>query len=146
MVVAWQLVVGLCPVVALFTGEFSWIMFSIGAPFLLMGGLLAGTALWTIGLKPELQTRWPYRCIRHPYFLGILLMLVGATVMMRSLPALVLLVPAVAVTIQRARREEHNLALQFSDAYLRYQARVPFLIPLGRRSRPAHGLEPGSPG
>ena len=36
---------------------------------------------------------------------------------MRSLPALVLLIPVVRVTMVRAAREEHNLALRFGDAY-----------------------------
>ncbi|MFI5165689.1 MAG: methyltransferase family protein [Thermoanaerobaculales bacterium] len=145
MVMAWPLVMAICAVCALLTGEFSWASFVVAVPFLLVGALLVPFALWTIGLKHELQTRGPYRWSRHPYFLAILLMLVGATIMMRSLPALVLLVPAVWITVERARREERNLALQFGSAYLKYQARVPFLIPLCRRSRPSQGIEPENP-
>ena len=132
MAVAWQLLAAACAVGALLTGDFSWASLCIAAPFLLLGGLLVLAALWTLGWEQELVTRGPYRWIRHPYFLGILLMLVGAIIMMRSLPALILFYPVVRVTLLRARREEYNLALRFGDAYLEYRARVPFILPLRR--------------
>lgn len=135
MGVAWPVVTSVCPISALLAGEFSWTSFCVAAPFLLVGGVLAPWALWVIDLKQELLTRGLYRWTRHPFFLGILLLLVGAIIMMRSVPALLLLAPAVWVTIQRARREEHNLALQFGRAYLEYQAGVPFLVPRPRRRR-----------
>ena len=47
-----------------------------------------------------------------------------------SLPALILFFATVRITLVRARREEHNLALHFGDAYLAYRARVPFIFPL----------------
>jgi hypothetical protein len=49
---------------------------------------------------------------------------------MRSLPAIVLFIPTLRVTLVRARREEHNLALRFGEAYEAYWARVPFILPL----------------
>lgn len=130
MAVAWQLLAAACAVGALLTGDFSWASLCIAAPFLLTGGLLALAALWALGWEQKLVTRGPYRWIRQPYFLGILLMLAGAIIMMRSLPALILFYPAVWITLVRARREEHNLALCFGDAYLVYRARVPFIFPL----------------
>jgi protein-S-isoprenylcysteine O-methyltransferase Ste14 len=130
MAVVWQLLAAACAVGALLTGNFTWASLCIAAPFLLMGGLLVVAALWAIGWEQELVTRGPYRWIRHPYFLGILLMLAGAIIMMRSLPALILFYPAVWITLVRARREEYNLALCFGDAYLVYRARVPFIFPL----------------
>jgi protein-S-isoprenylcysteine O-methyltransferase Ste14 len=135
MAVAWQLLAAACAVGALLTGDFSWASLCIAAPFLLMGGLLALAALWALCREQGLVTRGAYRWIRHPYFLGILLMLAGAIIMMRSLPALILLFPAVRITLVRARREEHNLALCFGDAYLVYRARVPFIFPLRPRLR-----------
>lgn len=130
MPVVWQLVAAACAVGALLTGRFSWASLCIAAPFLLAGGLLVVAAFWALGWKQELVTRGPYRWIRHPYFLGILLMLAGAIIMMRSLPALILFCAAVWITLVRARREEYNLALRFGDAYLVYRARVPFIFPL----------------
>jgi protein-S-isoprenylcysteine O-methyltransferase Ste14 len=130
MAVAWSLLVAACAAGALVTGEFSRASLRAGAPLLLMGGLLALAAVRSLGRGRELATRGPYRWVRHPYYLGILLMLVGAIIAMRSLPALILLYPTVRVTVLRARREEHNLGLRFGDAYHAYYERVPFLLPL----------------
>lgn len=130
MVLTWTLLVAACAVGALVTGEFTRTSLRAGAPLLLAGGLLALASVRTLGRGHELVTRGPYRWVRHPYFLGILIMLVGAIVAMRSLPALILLYPAVRVTLMRARREEHNLALRFGDAYHKYQERVAFMLPL----------------
>ncbi|MGD1147329.1 MAG: isoprenylcysteine carboxylmethyltransferase family protein [Thermoanaerobaculaceae bacterium] len=130
MPVAWTLLVLGCVGGALLTGEFSRLTLRVAAPFLLVGGLLALASVRAIGRGARLVTRGPYRWLRHPYFLGVLLMLVGAIVAMRSLPALVLFIPTLRVTLQRARREEHNLALRFGEAYEAYWSRVPFILPL----------------
>ena len=130
MVVAWTLLVAACAAGALLTGQFSRFSLRFAAPFLLAGGLLALAAVRALGRGRELVTLGPYRWIRHPYFLGIFLMLVGAIIAMRSLPALILLYPVVRVTLVRAHREEHNLALRFGEAYLEYRSRVPFALPL----------------
>lgn len=130
MPVAWTLLVVGCAAGALATGEFSRVTLRAAAPLLLAGGLLALAAVRAIGRGTRLVTRGPYRFIRHPYLAGILLMLVGAIVAMRSLPALVLFIPATRVTLMRARREDHNLALRFGDAYEAYWRRVPFMLPL----------------
>jgi protein-S-isoprenylcysteine O-methyltransferase Ste14 len=130
MVVAWALLVAACAAGALVTGEFTGTSLRAGAPLLLAGGLLALASVRALGQGRELVTRGPYRWVRHPYYLGILVMLVGAIVAMRSLPALILFYPAVRVTLLRARREEHNMGLRFGDAYHKYQERVAFILPL----------------
>ena len=130
MVLTWTLLVAACTVGALVTGEFTRISLRAGALLLLAGGLLALASVRALERGHELVTRGPYRWVRHPYYLGILVMLVGAIVAMRSLPALILLYPAVRVTLMRARREEHNLALRFGDAYYTYRQRVAFMLPL----------------
>jgi protein-S-isoprenylcysteine O-methyltransferase Ste14 len=130
MALAWTLLVAACALGALLTGEFSRTSLRGGAPFLLAGGLLALASVRTLGRGRELVTRGPYRWVRHPYFLGILVMLVGAIVAMRSLPALILLYPALRITVVRAHREEHNLVMRFGKEYLEYHERVAFMLPL----------------
>lgn len=130
MVLTWTLLVAACTVGALVTGEFTRTSLRAGAPLLLAGGLLALASVRALGRGRDLVTRGPYRWVRHPYYLGILVMLVGAIVAMRSLPALILLYPAVRVTLMRARSEEHNLCLRFGDAYDKYMERVAFMLPL----------------
>jgi protein-S-isoprenylcysteine O-methyltransferase Ste14 len=130
MVLTWVLFVTACAVGALVTGEFTRSSLRAGAPLLLVGGLLALASVRALGRGRELVTHGPYRWVRHPYFLGILVMLLGAIVAMRSLPALILFYPAVRVTLVRARREEHNLGLRFGDAYHKYQEHVAFMLPI----------------
>jgi len=130
MVLAWALLVTACVAGALATGEFTRSSLRAGAPLLLVGGLLALASVRALGRGRELVTHGPYRWVRHPYFLGILVMLLGAIVAMRSLPALILFYPAVRVTLVRARREEHNLGLRFGDAYHKYQEHVAFMLPI----------------
>ena len=128
--VAWTLLVLGCVAGALLAGEFNRLTLRIAAPFLLVGGLLALASVRAVGRGATLATRGPYRWLRHPYFLGVLLMIAGAIIAMRSLPALELFIPTLRVTLMRARREEHNLALRFGDAYGEYRARVPFILPV----------------
>jgi protein-S-isoprenylcysteine O-methyltransferase Ste14 len=130
MVLSWALLAAACAAGALATGEFTRTSLRVGALLLLVGGLLSLASVRALGRGRELVTRGPYRWVRHPYFLGILIMLVGAIVAMRSLPALILFYPAVRVTLMRARREEHNLALRFGDTYQKYLERVSFILPL----------------
>jgi protein-S-isoprenylcysteine O-methyltransferase Ste14 len=144
MVLTWALLVTACTAGALATGEFTRASLRAGAPLLLAGGLLALASVRALGRGRALVARGPYRWIRHPYFLGILIMLVGAIVAMRSLPALILFYPALRVTLVRARREEHNLALRFGDAYHEYQQRVAFILPL--RPPLPRAQRPGAPG
>jgi protein-S-isoprenylcysteine O-methyltransferase Ste14 len=130
MPVAWTLFVVGCAAGALLTGEFSRLTLRLAAPFLLAGGLLALAAVRAVGRGTRLVAHGPYRWVRHPYFVGVILMLVGAIVAMRSLPALVLLIPTLRVTLSRARREEHNLALRFGETHETYRSKVPSFIPL----------------
>ena len=130
MSLAWTRLVAACALGALLTGEFTRGSLRAAAAFLLLGGLLAIASVRALGRGSQLVTRGPYRWIRHPYFLGILVMLVGAIIAMRSLPALILFYPALRVTLVRAHREEHNLVLRFGEEYLAYHDRVAFLLPL----------------
>ncbi len=103
---------------------------TVAAFFLIPGVLLGLAAVRSLGRPRALITDGPYRWVRHPYYLAVLLLLVGAVVAFRSLPAVMLLIPAVRVTVDRARREEHNLRLRFGGRHEVYCRRVPFLLPL----------------
>lgn len=103
---------------------------AFGALLLIPGVLLALAALRARGDGAALISTGPYRWIRHPYYLAILVMLVGEIVALRAWPALILLVPTARLIREQARREEHNLVLRFEDAYEEYQRRVPAFLPV----------------
>ena len=127
--IAWILMVAGTAVGSWLTGSQSRLSVALAAPLLLLGGLLAIAAVRTMGRSQHLVTEGPYRWVRHPYFLAILVMLLGAIVALRSWPGLILFIPTVTVTVDRARREEHNLAIRFAERYEEYRRLVPFMLP-----------------
>jgi protein-S-isoprenylcysteine O-methyltransferase Ste14 len=130
LVYPWVLVIAGTALGAFLTGSQSRSSVMLGAPFLLLGALLAVATVRTLGRAQYLVTEGPYRFVRHPYYLAILVMLVGAVIALRSWPGAVLLIPAVMVTVDRARREEHNLAIRFEERFEDYCRQVSFLLPL----------------
>ena len=68
-----------------------------------------------------------HRCVRHPwYFFGLVLVWTGD----KNLPLLVSAVAITAYFIVGSRLEEKKLLALHGDAYRRYMARVPGLLPL----------------
>jgi protein-S-isoprenylcysteine O-methyltransferase Ste14 len=127
----WALLVAGCAAGAWLTGSKTTASMAAGAVLLVPGVLLALAAVRALGRPSAVVTRGPYRWVRHPYYLAILVLLLGTTVALRAWAALVLFLPTARITVERARREEHNLRLRFGDAYERYARLVPFMLPLG---------------
>jgi protein-S-isoprenylcysteine O-methyltransferase Ste14 len=85
-----------------------------------------------IAVQPgqKVVDRGPYRLVRHPSYLGILLTAMGIGLMLRSLPgALVILALAGAAIAYRIRIEERFLVSELGDDYVRYMKRTKRLIP-----------------
>ena len=77
----------------------------------------------------RLVTAGLYRWVRHPRYLGFLLLALGFLVQWPTLPTL-LLSPFLALAYVRlARREERELAARFGEPWLAYWARTPLLVP-----------------
>jgi protein-S-isoprenylcysteine O-methyltransferase Ste14 len=126
----WMLAVVGTALGAYFTGDVTTLSMAIGAVVQVAGGLLLIAALRAFGAGERLVSHGPYRWVRHPFYLAVLLLLLGAIVALRAWPALILFLVAVRLTVRRARVEEHNLRVEFGSSYDTYAARVPFLLPL----------------
>ncbi len=81
----------------------------------------AGTGLVTSG---------PYRLVRHPIYLGFVLLAIGEALAFGSWPALVIALAGIVPTFAwRARAEEKLLGGSFGERYAVYRARTRLMIP-----------------
>ena len=85
--------------------------------------------------KAQLQTRGPYRWIRHPMYTGVIVLMAGSALGRRNWLAAVLWILLVAFLITKMRWEERRLVETY-PGYDSYREAVPALIPFGRRAEP----------
>lgn len=71
----------------------------------------------------------PYAIVRHPIYAGMLLALLGTTLVSATAASLLGLGLAVLSLWQKARIEEQFLLVEFGEQYAKYQREVKFLIP-----------------
>jgi protein-S-isoprenylcysteine O-methyltransferase Ste14 len=97
-----------------------WPVFALGRRF---SGLVA--------IQPghELVTTGPYAKIRHPSYLGLLILLVGWALVFRSGVGLALAALTLPPLLARIEAEEALLSAHFGAAYDAYRARTARLVP-----------------
>ena len=77
-----------------------------------------------------LVTGGPYRTVRHPVYLAMLVMCIGLAIAVRSLLGLALTVLGfLPAAVHRARLEERALEAKHGDEWRAYRDRTRFLIP-----------------
>jgi protein-S-isoprenylcysteine O-methyltransferase Ste14 len=83
------------------------------------------------GLKKdhELIERGPYRLVRHPIYVGLLLAIFGTCLAGGRVWNLSIVMMAALLLIVKLKAEEALLTRQFPDAYPLYQRRVKAIIP-----------------
>jgi protein-S-isoprenylcysteine O-methyltransferase Ste14 len=74
--------------------------------------------------------RGPYRAIRHPGYLGSILVWTGSRLAVNWLIALITAAALIVVYCYRISAEEHMLEEHFGEAYLSYETRTWRLVPL----------------
>jgi protein-S-isoprenylcysteine O-methyltransferase Ste14 len=78
----------------------------------------------------RLVTTGPYRYVRHPLYLGLLVYFIGLGLVLRDFILLCIFVGYVAVAIaRRIRREERELAERFGGEYEAWRRRTKRLVP-----------------
>jgi hypothetical protein len=105
----------------------------VGVPLFLLGIAMHLWAKGCLHQEREVTTSGPYRYVRHPFYLGNLL-LDGATVLMSGSALLLIIFPFwwAAVYLPVMQREEATMADLFGDQYRAYARRVPLLFPIAR--------------
>jgi protein-S-isoprenylcysteine O-methyltransferase Ste14 len=67
--------------------------------------------------------------VRHPIYTGMLLALLGTTLVASTVGSVLGFVLAIISLWQKARMEERFLMVEFRELYTNYQREVKFLIP-----------------
>jgi protein-S-isoprenylcysteine O-methyltransferase Ste14 len=132
------------PALMIFSGNSEGLMALLLA---LLGSLLtlAGAALvlrsrvelgaaWSFVPKADqetgLVTTGPYRLVRHPIYLGLILLPMGAALAFSSWPAFFIVLSGIIPTFAwRARAEEKLLSGTFGERYEIYRHRTKMIIP-----------------
>jgi protein-S-isoprenylcysteine O-methyltransferase Ste14 len=104
-----------------------------GAALVLRSRVVLGPA-WSFAPKADrgtgLVTTGPYRLVRHPIYLGLALVAMGAALAFASWPALVIVLSAIVPSFAwRARAEEKLLSRTFGEGYGVYRQRTKMIIP-----------------
>ena len=113
--------------------------------FLFMGAgfwLLAASwkVLYEAQVAHRLAVSGPYARVRHPQYIGFVLIMLGFLVQWPTLVTLAMFPILVFMYGRLAKREEREMLVQFGEEYLRYKKMVPAFFPrLGSRSESGSG-------
>ena len=80
--------------------------------------------------KGGVVTTGIYRMVRHPQYLGLILILLGFNIQWPTVPTLIMSPILIIVYLRLARIEERQLEGKFGDLYRTYRKRVHGFIPI----------------
>lgn len=98
--------------------------------------------------RDRLVTEGIYRYVRHPQYLGLILIVLAFNIQWPTLPTLLMAPVLIVMYIRLARREDEELRMVFGDAFVEYAARTRGFIPwrpgqrVGPRLEEAGGSSP----
>jgi len=118
-------------------------VFHIISYALIFGGFWVLASAWPVLLAAQrshkLATTGPYAYVRHPQYVGFILIMLGFLFQWPTLLTLVMFPILVWVYVKLARREERDAAAEFGEEYARYAAATPAFIPgFGRAVEKGH--------
>ena len=100
---------------------------------IIAGGFILLAAAWNVLYKAQrarqLATTGPYASLRHPQYVGFILIMLGFLLQWPTLPTLAMFPILVTMYVRLARREERDALAEFGDAYARYAANTPAFFP-----------------
>jgi protein-S-isoprenylcysteine O-methyltransferase Ste14 len=101
------------------------------------GGFWVLAAAWRIlyeaARRGALVTDGPYAYVRHPQYVGFILVMFGFLLQWPTLLTLGMFPVLVWMYARLGRAEEREMLAEFGDAYRRYAERVPAFVPRWRR-------------
>ena len=113
----------------------------------IIGGFWLIAAAWKVLYAAQraskLATEGAYTRVRHPQYMGLILIMVGFLLQWPTLATLVMFPILLLVYRQLAIREEREAAERFGEAWTRYASRTPRFVP--RLQRPPSPALPDKP-
>jgi len=109
-------------------GPFHLLSFAfIGGGFILISN--AWRVLYQAQRRGELAATGPYARVRHPQYLGFILVMFGFLLQWPTALTLLMFPVLVWMYVRLARQEEREALAAFGDHYARYAERVPGFLP-----------------
>ncbi len=105
---------------------------------LLSNGLIAGgffllSAAWTVLYQAQhthqIATTGPYAHVRHPQYMGFILIMTGFLVQWPTIITLIMFPILVWMYVRLARREERESLAEFGEEYVAYEVKTPAFLP-----------------
>jgi protein-S-isoprenylcysteine O-methyltransferase Ste14 len=97
------------------------------------GGFILISAAWKVLYDAQktrsLATTGPYSYVRHPQYVGFILVMFGFLLQWPTILTLVMFPVLTVMYVRLARTEEQDARAAFGDTYDRYAAEVPGFIP-----------------
>ena len=107
--------------------------FHIASNLLIITGFFLLSASWKVlyeaQRKHRLAMTGPYARVRHPQYIGFVLIMFGFLLQWPTIFTLIMFPILVFMYARLARTEEADVLAQFGDEYTRYAARTPRFIP-----------------
>jgi protein-S-isoprenylcysteine O-methyltransferase Ste14 len=118
-------------------GDPHWDGAHIASEIIIVAGfVLLGTAwrvLYRAQTNRQLATTGPYTYLRHPQYVGFILIMAGFIVQWPTVVTLVMFPILLVMYIRLSRREERESLAEFGEIYQQYAAITPGFIPKFRK-------------
>lgn len=108
------------------------ILHTISSVLIVVGFMIIGNA-WRVLYKSQqghiLAVTGPYSHVRHPQYIGFIIVLVGFLLQWPTLLTLLMFPVLIFMYTSLAYREEKEMEKEFGSEYIKYQKMVPALVP-----------------